>query len=242
MPYEERAYLINLMDSPGHVDFSSEVSSALRLSDGAVVLVDVVEGVSAQTHTVLRQAFDEKVRICLVLNKLDKLIIEGHMDSEEIYMHLQQIVEQVNSIVAELISKDYLLATMASQQDAELDGGEEEGDTMLEQRENELFFSPEKGNVAFSSALDCWAFNLTIFARKLAAKFGMNPRALQKFLWGDFFYADKKVTKKSKYEGQKPMFVQWVLDPVIQEYRKHLDSVDTSSVVEVREARNKIKA
>lgn len=65
---------------------------------------------------------------------------------------------------------------MSTQQDPELDG--EEDDTVLEQRENELFFSPEKGNVAFSSALDCWAFNLTIFARKLAAKFGMNPRVL----------------------------------------------------------------
>ena len=105
--YEERAYLVNLMDSPGHVDFSSEVSSALRLSDGAIVLVDVVEGVSAQTHTVLRQAFEERVKTCLVLNKLDKLIIEGHMDALEIYQRLNQIVEQVNSIVAELISKEY---------------------------------------------------------------------------------------------------------------------------------------
>lgn len=105
------------MDSPGHVDFSSEVSSALRLSDGAIVLVDVVEGVSAQTHTVLRQAFDERVKTCLVLNKLDKLIIEGHLDALEIYQHLSHIIEQVNSIVAELISKDYLAD---SQNDAAL--------------------------------------------------------------------------------------------------------------------------
>jgi ribosome assembly protein 1 len=103
------------MDSPGHVDFSSEVSSALRLSDGAVVLVDVVEGVSAQTHTVLRQAFDEKVKTCLVLNKLDKLMIDGHMDALEIYHHLNQIIEQVNSIVAELISKEHLTSTSAKE-------------------------------------------------------------------------------------------------------------------------------
>ncbi len=82
-------------------------------------------------------------------------------------------MEQVNSIVAELISKDYLVSTMNEAED----NGEDDDD-VLEQRENELFFSPEKGNVAFSSALDCWAFNLTIFARKLAQKFGMNPRAL----------------------------------------------------------------
>ena len=107
------------MDSPGHVDFSSEVSSALRLSDGAVVLVDVVEGVSAQTHTVLRQAFEEKVKTCLVLNKLDKLMIDGHMDALEIYLHLNQIIEQVNSIVAELISKDYLGQATPSTQDQE---------------------------------------------------------------------------------------------------------------------------
>jgi ribosome assembly protein 1 len=61
-----------------------------------------------------------------------------------------------------------------------------------------LFFCPEKGNVAFSSALDCWALNLTIltiFSRKIAQKYGMNPRVLQKFLWGDFYFAEKKVFK-----------------------------------------------
>jgi ribosome assembly protein 1 len=234
------------MDSPGHVDFSSEVSSALRLSDGAVVLVDVVEGVSAQTHTVLRQAFEEKVKTCLVLNKLDKLMIDGHMDALEIYLHLNQIIEQVNSIVAELISKDYLgQATPSQDQEGGVDtsGGDDGADEdALEQKENELFFCPEKGNVAFSSAMDCWAFNLTIFARKLAAKFGMNPRVLQKFLWGEYYYSEKKVFRQPRHDRHRPMFVQFVLDPLLAEYRKHFDVIDSSQAGEVKEARIKVKA
>ncbi len=122
----------------------------------------------------LRQAFDEKVKTCLVLNKIDRLVIEKEMTAEEIYVHLLQIVEQVNSIVAELISKEYLSSAQVREDLANnnpVDAGETDqdfGDDMLEQQENELFFCPEKGNVAFSSALDCWAFNLTGFAQKLA--------------------------------------------------------------------------
>ena len=74
-----------MIDSPGHVDFSSEVSSALRMSDGGIVLVDVCEGVSPQTHTVIKQAWNERVKTCLVLNKIDRLIIERSMTSTEIY-------------------------------------------------------------------------------------------------------------------------------------------------------------
>lgn len=92
-------YLINLIDSPGHIDFSSEVSTASRLCDGAVVLVDAVEGVCSQTVTVLRQTWTEKLKPLLVINKMDRLITELKLSPSEAYTHLSKLIEQVNAVM-----------------------------------------------------------------------------------------------------------------------------------------------
>merc|ERR1719481_2118831 len=143
-------FLINLMDSPGHVDFSSEVSTAVRLCDGAVLVVDVVEGAQPQTKVVLKQAWDEGIKPVLVLNKIDRLVIDMKLDTETAYMRLREVLEQVNALVGEMFTED-VLAKKNDETNANLDkdindvfhwsSGLEDAD------DSNLYFSPEQGNV-----------------------------------------------------------------------------------------------
>merc|ERR1719162_907615 len=93
-------YLINLIDSPGHVDFSSEVTAALRITDGALVVVDCVEGVCVQTETVLRQALGERIRPVMTVNKLDRCFLELMLDGEAAYQGFLRVIENANVIIA----------------------------------------------------------------------------------------------------------------------------------------------
>jgi elongation factor 2 len=97
--YEGTNHLINLIDTPGHVDFGGDVTRAMRAVDGALVVVDAVEGAMPQTETVLRQALREGVKPALFINKVDRLISELQEGPEEMQQRLQKVIGDVNELI-----------------------------------------------------------------------------------------------------------------------------------------------
>ncbi|KAK9794308.1 hypothetical protein WJX73_002877 [Symbiochloris irregularis] len=233
-------YLINLIDSPGHVDFCSEVSTAVRLSDGGIVVVDAVEGVCIQTHAVLRQAWQEKVKLCLVINKVDRLIQELHLTPMEAYERLRTIVAHANMVVSSFQSEQFLsdadavLANEAALASGAASSRQDAVDTSLDEDE-EPVFEPEKGTVAFASAMDGWGFQIHHFAKLYAAKMGCNASALTQAMWGDFAFNAKTkriVRIKAEQQGKlTPLFVQLALDPIWKAYEACTPGADTQAIL-----------
>ncbi|PAN28749.1 hypothetical protein PAHAL_5G176400 [Panicum hallii] len=185
------SYLINLVDSPGHVDFSSEVTAALRITDGALVVVDCIEGVCVQTETVLRQALAERIRPVLAVNKMDRCFLELQQSGEEAYQAFRRVIENANVIAATYE-----------------DGGL--GDCQV---------SPEKGTVAFSAGLHGWAFTLRDFARMYAAKFNVDEARMTERLWGEHFFDPATRTWSTRPTGSPTCqrgFVQFCYQPIRQ--------------------------
>ena len=165
------SFLINLIDSPGHVDFSSEVTAALRVTDGALVVVDCVEGVCVQTETVLRQALGERIKPVLMINKVDRALLELQLGKEELYQAFARTVESANVVISIYTDKSI-------------------GDVQV---------YPEKGTVAFGSGLHGWGFTLRQFAGRYAKKFGVDKEKMMQRLWGDNYF--NPVTKKWTNKG-----------------------------------------
>ncbi|KAH7308152.1 P-loop containing nucleoside triphosphate hydrolase protein [Stachybotrys elegans] len=235
---EAKEYLINLIDSPGHIDFSSEVSTASRLCDGAVVLVDAVEGVCSQTVTVLRQTWTEKLKPLLVINKMDRLVTELKMTPGEAYIHLSKLLEQVNAVLGSFFQGERMeedlnwrekmeeraTAAAAAKESALADQINDSGEIQFEEKDDEeIYFAPEKNNVIFSSAIDGWAFTCRQFASLYEKKLGIKRGLMEKVLWGNFYLdpKTKKVLGPKHLKGRnlKPMFVQLVLEPVWTVYQ-----------------------
>jgi len=200
---DNNSYLINLIDSPGHVDFSSEVTAALRVTDGALVVVDTIEGVAVQTGTVLRQAMAERVRPALMVNKVDRALLELQLTGEEIYQSMSKAIENVNVIIESYRFGD---------RDWQVD--------------------PIKGNVAFGSGLHQWGFTLKVFAKVYAAKFNTSVQKMMEKLWGDWVFATVDGKSKwiqsntintnrgvDKDTGSKRAFVAFIMDPIINMFQ-----------------------
>ncbi|XP_051896621.1 elongation factor-like GTPase 1 isoform X2 [Pristis pectinata] len=220
---DNQEYLINMIDSPGHVDFSSEVSTAVRVCDGAVVVVDVVEGVCPQTQAVLRQAWLENISPVLVINKIDRLIIELKLTPFEAYIHLQKILEQVNAVTGSLFTSKVLEeraemdVTPDPSSDSKTSGQIYDWSAGLEETDDShLYFAPEQGNVVFGSAIDGWGFRIEQFVQMYSEKVGIKAEVLLKTLWGDYYLNTKakKIMKGAQSKGKKPLFVQLVLENI----------------------------
>lgn len=187
----KNSYLINLIDSPGHVDFSSEVTAALRVTDGALVVVDCVEGVCVQTETVLRQAITERVKPVLMVNKVDRALLELQLPPEDCYQAFSRAIETVNVVIA-------------TYNDPEL---------------GEIQVYPEKGTVAFGSGLHQWGFTLKRFAKMYGQKFGIAEEKMMDKLWGNWYFdaENKKWRSANNDKGTlKRAFAQFIMDPIIK--------------------------
>lgn len=216
-----KAFLINLIDSPGHVDFSSEVTAALRVTDGALVVVDCISGVCVQTETVLRQAIAERIKPILFMNKMDRALLELQLEQEDLYQTFQRIIESVNVIIATYCDEDGPMGNIM------VDVG--------------------KGTCGFGSGLHGWAFTLKQFAEIYCDKFKIPAKKLMARLWGDKFLENGKWNKEGK--GVRG-FNQFVLDPIYkmfeavmehkkEEYTKLLEKLEIKLSIEEKELEGK---
>lgn len=135
---KDREYVINMIDTPGHVDFSGRVIRSLRAIDGAVVVCDAVEGIMTQTETVTRMSLEERVKPVLFINKVDRLIKELRLTPEEMQKSLAAVVSNFNDLI----------------------------DTYAEDEYKHWKVSIQDASVTFGSAKDRWAINLDVMKEK----------------------------------------------------------------------------
>ncbi len=188
-----KSHLLNILDTPGHVNFVDEVAASLRLVDGVVLVVDVVEGVQINTEQIIKYAVLEDLPLTLVVNKMDRLILELKLPPTDAYFKLKHVIEEVNTVIEN---------TLPGQ------GGKRR-------------LSPEKGNVAFACSSMGWIFTLPSFAKMYAENYpDVNAKDFSVRLWGDIFFNPKRrsFTRKGTEERSKRTFVNFVLEPIYKLY------------------------
>jgi U5 small nuclear ribonucleoprotein component len=191
---KEKSYLFNVMDAPGHSNFQDEVCSAISLSDGVVLFVDVVVGLTVHIERMMKHALQEKLSFVLVLNCIDRLVVELKLPPADAYHKLRFCIEEIN----ETLEKLY--------------------DSVGTEVDSRTYFSPLKGNVLFCSSLFRMMFTLDSYAVLYAETHGNNFEAskLAKCLWGDVYHNEEtgKFQRNPPDADQPRSFVQFVLEPI----------------------------
>jgi len=199
-----KSHLVHFIDTPGHVNFVDEVASCMRLVDGIVLVVDVVEGLMVNTEAVIRHAIQENIKITLVVNKIDRLILELRLKPADAYYKIKHTIEEINTFISGI----------------DLDP--------------ELRLSPEFGNVTFASTDMNWCFSIRSFAQMYADTYGsLDVEAFADRLWGDIYFNEetRKFTRKQVDPEQNRSFVHFILEPLYKLYSNVL-SEDTDTLKE----------
>lgn len=188
-----KSHLFNILDTPGHVNFVDEVATSVRPADGVVLVVDVVEGVQANTEQIIKHAVLEDLPMTMVVNKMDRLILELKIPPNDAYFKLKHVIEEVNTVI----------------------------ESVLPGQGEKRRLSPEKGNVAFACSSMNWCFTLQSFAKTYADTYPqVDAHEFARRLWGDIFFNQnsRKFTRKGVEENSRRTFVKFVLEPIYKLY------------------------
>ncbi|XP_059092631.1 LOW QUALITY PROTEIN: 116 kDa U5 small nuclear ribonucleoprotein component-like [Tigriopus californicus] len=197
-----KSYLVNLFDTPGHVNFSDEVTASMRLSDGIVLFVDAAEGVMLNTERLLKHAVQEKLAITVCINKIDRLVLELKLPPIDAYFKLRHVIDEVNGLLS-----------------------------LYSEAENAQVISPILGNVCFASSQYGFCVTLRSFAQLYSDTYGgsVDVSAFAKRLWGDMYFNPKsrKFSKKSPHASAQRSFVEFILEPLYKIIAQVVGDVDT---------------
>jgi len=198
----EKTFLLNVFDTPGHVNFSDEVTAAFRLCDGVVLFVDAAEGVMLNTQRLLRHAMQERLSVALCINKVDRLVLELKLPPQDAFFKLRHIIEEVNTLMAEYGDKEH----------------------------TQYLVSPLLGNVCFASSQYSLCFTLRSMAKLYNLHYGTDL-PLDSFankLWGDQYFnpRTKKFQKKQPNTSTQRSFIEFVLEPLYKVFSHIVADVD----------------
>lgn len=202
---QERSYVCNILDTPGHPNFIDEAKSAMQAVDGIVYVVDIVEGLKNSTDKlVLTHAIKQNLPITIVLNKIDRLILELRLPVHDSYYKIRNILEDINKFIKE---SEYIGSY-----------------------KHETDMSPLNGNVIFASATYQFTFSLQTFANLYRESFGndINLFDFSEKLWGDVFYDEdnNQFIGFSENGKHKRSFNSFILEPL---YKVFIQSVTSDS-------------